>query len=61
MKKSTKLLCILMAFVMMSSYLAVGASAYQAYDTPVGYNSIGKPIYTYEQTCSMLLDCTFVR
>ena len=56
MKKTTKLLCILLAFVMMSSSLAVGASAYQAYNTPVGYNSIGKPIYTYEQTCSMLLD-----
>lgn len=56
MKKTTKLLCILLAFVMMSSYLAVGASAYQAYNEPVGYNSIGKPQYTYEQTCSMMLD-----
>ena len=56
MKKTTKLLCILMAFVLMSSYLAVGASAYQAYTEPVGYNSIGKPQYTYEQTCSMMLD-----
>ncbi len=56
MKKTTKLLCILMAFVLLSSYLAVGASAYQAYNTPSGYNSIGKPTYTYEQTCSMILD-----
>lgn len=56
MKKMKKLLCMLLAFVIMASSTAVGASAYESYTTPAGYNSIGKPVYSYEQSCSMLLD-----
>lgn len=56
MKKMKKLLCMLLAFVIMASSTAVGASAYESYTTPAGYNSLGKPVYSYEQSCSMLLD-----
>ncbi len=56
MKKMKKLLCMLLAFVMMASSLAVGASAYEAYTQPAGYDSLGKPVFSYEQSCSMLLD-----
>lgn len=56
MKKMKKLLCMLLAFVIMASSTAVGASAYESYTQPAGYNSLGKPVYSYEQSCSMLLD-----
>lgn len=56
MKKMKKLLCMLLAFVMMASSLAVGATAYESYTSPAGYNSLGKPVFSYEQSCSMLLD-----
>lgn len=56
MKKVKKLLCILLAFVMLGTSLASTASAYEAYTSPAGYDSLGKPYYTYEQSCSMLLD-----
>ena len=55
-KKLTKLLCILLAYVMLATPLASTASAYEAYTSPAGYDSLGKPYYSYEQTCSMLLD-----
>ncbi len=56
MKKVKKLLCILLAYVMLVTSLSSTASAYEAYTSPAGYDSLGKPYYTYEQTCSMLLD-----
>lgn len=56
MKKVKKLLCILLATVMLATSMASTASAYEAYTTPAGYDSLGKPYYTYEQSCSMLLD-----
>lgn len=56
MKKMKKLLCMLLAFVILASSTAVGASAYESYTQPAGYNSLGKPVYSYEQSCSMLLD-----
>ncbi len=55
-KKLKKLLCILLAYVMLATSFASTASAYEAYTSPAGYDSLGKPYYTYEQTCSMLLD-----
>ena len=56
MKKVKKLLCVLLAFVMLGTSLSSTASAYEAYTSPAGYDSLGKPYYSYEQTCSMLLD-----
>ncbi|MBQ8027418.1 MAG: hypothetical protein IJ261_04805 [Clostridia bacterium] len=56
MKKVKKLLCILLAYVLLATSLASTASAYEAYTSPAGYNSLGKPYYSYEQSCSMLLD-----
>ncbi len=55
-KKLKKLLCILLAYVMLATSFASTASAYEAYTSPAGYDSLGKPYYTYEQSCSMLLD-----
>ncbi len=56
MKKMKKLLCVLLAFVLMSSSVTIGASAIVDYTQPDHYNSLGKPVYSYEQSCSMLLD-----
>ena len=56
MKKMKKLLCVLLAFVMMSSSVTIGASAIVDYTQPDHYNSLGKPVFSYEQSCSMLLD-----
>ncbi len=56
MKKMKKLLCVLLAMVMMLSSTAVGASAIVDYTQPDHYNSLGKPVFSYEQSCSMLLD-----
>ncbi len=56
MKKVKKLLCILLAALMLATSMASTASAYEAYTSPAGYDSLGKPYYTYEQSCSMLLD-----
>lgn len=56
MKKVKKLLCILLATVMLATSMASTASAYEAYTEPAGFDSLGKPYYTYEQSCSMLLD-----
>lgn len=55
-KKLKKLLCILLAYVMLATSFASTASAYEAYTSPAGYDSLGKPYYSYEQSCSMLLD-----
>lgn len=56
MKKMKKLLCVLLAFVLMSSSVTIGASAVVDYTKPDRYNSLGKPVFSYEQSCSMLLD-----
>lgn len=56
MKKMKKLLCVLLAFVLMSSSVTIGASAIVDYTQPDHYNSLGKPVFSYEQSCSMLLD-----
>ncbi len=56
MSKSKRLLCVIMACVLMLGTLGVGASAYASYSTPQGFNSVGKPVYTFEQSCSMLCD-----
>ncbi len=56
MKKMKRLLCALLACVMLVTSLSSTASAYEAYTTPAGYDSLGKPYYSYEQSCSMLLD-----
>ncbi len=56
MKKMKKLLCVLLAMVLMLSSTTVGASAIVDYTQPDHYNSLGKPVFSYEQSCSMLLD-----
>ncbi len=56
MKKMKKLLCVLLAFVLMSTSVSIGASAIADYTKPDHYNSLGKPVFSYEQSCSMLLD-----
>lgn len=56
MKKMKKLLCVLLAMVLMLGSTSVGASAIVDYTKPDHYNSLGKPVFSYEQSCSMLLD-----
>ncbi len=58
MKKSTRILSILMAFVMLLSTFTVLGSAYQAYknDAIEEYNDVDAPVFTLEQYASMALD-----
>ena len=58
MKKSTRILSILMAFVMLLSTFTVLGSAYQAYknDAIEEYNDVDAPVFTLEQYATMALD-----
>lgn len=58
MKKAKRILSFLMAFVMLSSILSVAASAKAAYkDAAITtYDDLDKPVFTFDQQCSMLLD-----
>ncbi len=59
MKKSTRILSILMAFVMLFGSFSVMGSAYQAYKGTViadQYNDVDAPEFTLEQYASMALD-----
>ncbi len=59
MKKSTRILSILMAFVMLIGSFSVMGSAYQAYKGTViadQYNDVDAPEFTLEQYASMALD-----
>ncbi len=57
MKQSKRLLCVLLALVLMLSALTVGASAYKtSYERPAGYDSILDPYFSNDQAASALLD-----
>ncbi|MBQ8574641.1 MAG: hypothetical protein IJ447_01155 [Clostridia bacterium] len=57
MKQSKRLLCVLLALLMMLSALTVGASAYKHnYERPYGYDSILTPYFSNDQASSALLD-----
>ena len=56
MKQSKRLLCVLLALVMMFSVLTVGASAYKTSYTNCSYSSVKKPVFTKEQAASAVLD-----
>ena len=59
MKKSTRILAVLMAFAMLIGSFSVVGSAYQAYKGEAikdSYNDIDTPVYTTEQYASMGLD-----
>lgn len=57
LKKSTRILAILMAFAMLIGSFSVMGSAYQAYrDNAVNYNDIDAATFTTEQYASMGLD-----
>lgn len=59
MKKSTRILAVLMAFVMLIGSFSVVGSAYQAYKGEAikdSYNDIDTPTFTTEQYASMGLD-----
>lgn len=57
MKKSTRVLSILLSFLMLFSAMSVGVTAaYTPYDQPGGYNSLGKPYLTIDQCGSIMLD-----
>lgn len=57
MKQSKKLLCVLLAILMMLSALTVGASAYKTnYERPYGYDTNYKPYFSNDQAASALLD-----
>ena len=56
MKQSKRLLCVLIALVMMLSCLTVGVSAYKTSYTTCNYNSVKEPVFTKEQAASALLD-----
>lgn len=58
MKKSTRILSILMAFVMLLGSFSVLGSAYQAYknDAIEEYNDVDAPVFTLEQYATMALD-----
>ncbi len=59
MKKSTRILSILMAFVMLIGSFSVMGSAYQAYKGTAiedQYNDVDAPEFTLEQYASMALD-----
>lgn len=59
MKKSTRILAILMAFAMLIGSFTVMGSAYEAYKGDAiknSYNDIDVPVFTTEQHASMALD-----
>ncbi len=58
MKKSIRILSILMAFAMLIGSFSVLGSAYQAYknDAIEEYNDVDAPVFTLEQYASMALD-----
>ncbi|MBQ2841714.1 MAG: hypothetical protein IJE72_01605 [Clostridia bacterium] len=57
MKKSIRILSILMAFAMLIGSFSVMGNAYQAYkDSAVSYNDVDAPEFTTEQYASMGLD-----
>ena len=56
MKQSKRLLCVLIALVMMLSCLTVGVSAYKTPYTTCSYSSVKKPVFTKEQAASAVLD-----
>ncbi len=57
MKQSKRLLCVLLALLMMLSAFTVGASAYKtSYENPEGYDTILTPYFTNDQASSALLD-----
>lgn len=59
MKKSTRILAVLMAFAMLIGSFSVVGSAYQAYKGEAikdSYNDIDTPTFTTEQYASMGLD-----
>lgn len=58
MKKSTRILSVLMAFVMLLGTFSVLGSAYQAYknDAIEEYNDVDAPVFTLEQYATMALD-----
>lgn len=56
MKQSKRLLCVLIALVMMLSCLTVGVSAYKTSYTTCDYSSVKQPVFTKEQAASALLD-----
>ncbi len=57
MKKSTKILSMLMAFVMFFTSMSICASAaYSSYEQPGGYNTLGVPYLTADQCGSIMLD-----
>lgn len=58
MKKSTRILAILMAFAMLIGSFSVMGNAYQAYknDAIEEYNDVDSPVFTLEQYATMALD-----
>lgn len=57
MKKSIRILSLLMAFAMLIGSFSVMGSAYEAYkDEAVNYNDVDAPEFTTEQYASMALD-----
>lgn len=59
MKKSTRMLAILMAMVMLFSSFAVVGNAYEAYKGDAikdSYDDVDSPVFTLEQYASMALD-----
>ncbi|MBR6786132.1 MAG: hypothetical protein IKM25_07790, partial [Clostridia bacterium] len=58
MKKSTRILSILMAFAMLIGSFSVMGNAYQAYKNEAieEYNDVDAPVFTLEQYASMALD-----
>ena len=56
MKQSKRLLCVLIAMVMLLSCFTVGVSEYKTSYTTCEYSSVKKPVFTKEQAGSALLD-----
>ncbi len=58
LKKSTRILAILMAFAMLIGTFSVMGNAYQAYknDAIEEYNDVDAPVFTLEQYATMALD-----
>lgn len=56
MKQSKRLLCVLLALIMLLSCFTVGVSAYKTSYTNCSYSSVKKPVFTKEQAASAVLD-----
>ena len=56
MKQSKRLLCVLIALVMLLSCFTVGVSAYKTPYNTCSYSSVKKPVFTKEQAASAVLD-----